>query len=122
MNPKRVKRISISSKAFQDIVCIPEWTKHHTGQENPLEGEPAEPLAVFYAYDRGEVTECYLELVRRVVVVKTKCGGKWYDAPLSELDKISLLREKEKITSKSAAAISQSIKRSQSIIKEHNNG
>lgn len=98
------------SKEFRDVICIPQWTKHHVGMEDPLEGVPAELNEVFKYAEK--VDQCYVHKVFKKIVIKLR-NGTWYETPESNLEQLA--RDRAAVSPTQAQAFNEALRRSEQL-------
>lgn len=96
------KTIPVNSTEIRDIVCIPEWTKHHPLMDSPLDGEVVDNFDVFKAHQESRVEKCLHLLARDVIVIKLKPDASvWYETEYENLHEL-----RRKWTAEKASAFS----------------
>lgn len=93
----RKKNIAINSVLLHELAYVPEWTKHHLMQDDPLEGEPTVG-EVFKIFEnrRSAIDQAYEDLLRQLFVIKLDTGV-YYTTPVLKLAELrAKMREEGK--------------------------
>lgn len=77
----------MNSLLLHELAYVPNWTKHHLTQAEPMDGVESSPGEVFRIFEgsRDKIEEVLQNVSRDVYVIKMK-SGVWYETPVKNLE------------------------------------